>query len=285
LSEVLDLQRVDATTFIGHSEFPNVRKFGGEVAGQAALAATLTVAPTRHLHCAHSQFLRGGDPSAPVTYRVGTVRDGGSFTTRTVEAEQHGDVILHMTASFQEQEQGLRHQEPSLAAPAPESVPPALDQLAGDPDDVAWATRMMALADAELRFPGGPERAKVRNDGPRPPHQQLWMRVHRPPHDVRTRAAALVYLSDLLLLSTALLPHGLTIQEPALQSATLDHTVWIHEEVDLDDWILYDQRSDWAAHGRGLSHGRFFDRSGRLVATTCQQGLMRVRTPIEGVPR
>jgi acyl-CoA thioesterase-2 len=256
---------------------PLSRTYGGEVAGQAVLAAGSTVDPARHIHSAHMHFLLPGDPSVPVELEVDRVRDGGSFTTRRVEALQRGRVIFTMTASFQVPEVGLEHQVPTMTAPPPETVRPAEEMFADDPDNQLWFGWLSDAADIEARFPELPARAAASRGQTAPPQQRVWLRARQPiDHGVLARAAALAFVSDLLLLSAALGPHQLTFQDGRLQFATVNHTVWFHAPLAIDDWFLYDQRSPWAAGSRALCTGEIYDRSGRLCATVTQEGLLRL---------
>ena len=257
---------------------PFSRLYGGEVAGQAVMAAGSTVDPTRRIHSAHMHFLLPGDPAVPVEHEVDEVRDGGSFTTRRVEASQHGRVIFTMTASFQTVEKGLEHQVPQLTAPAPETLPSAAEMFADDPDNQMWFGWLSDAADIEARFPELPARAAASRGYAAPPQQRMWLRARQPiEHGDLAQAAALAFVSDLLLLSSALGPHQKTFHGGELQFATVDHTVWFHAPLAIDDWFLYDQHSSWAGGGRALCRGEMFDRSGRLCATTMQEGLLRVR--------
>jgi len=279
LHEILRLEQVGEHTFLGRSQPGTAtRTFGGEVAGQAVMAAGRTVPSDRLIHSAHAHFLLPGDSGSPVLYRVDLVRDGGSFTTRKVEAVQHGKVIFCLTASFHRPEEGFSHQVPALSAPAPEEVPPAEENPAWDDATRAWFRFLMSGKPVLMRFPEIPTWSIASRGEAAPPRQRAWLRSATPmPDDPLLHAGALTYISDLLMLSTALGPHGITILHPNLQFATIEHTVWFHQPTRADEWFMYDQESFWAGSARGLCRGWIFDRSGRLVATTMQEGLLRLR--------
>jgi acyl-CoA thioesterase II len=275
LAEILDLEQVELLVFRGRTrEGSETRVFGGEVAGQALIAAARTVAADRRVHSLHAYFLRPGDPSRPILYQVDPARDGRSFTTRRVVGIQHGEPIFVLSASFQVTEPGLSHQVPELTAAAPEELP---DPVTGteDPRARVWLEQLARTFPIELRFPDGLPRV---DRSARPPRQTVWMRSADPlPDDPALHACAATYCSDLMLLSTSLLPHGLMLGDPRLQIASLDHAVWFHAPFRADDWLCYEQEGPWAGGGRGLCRGSLFDRGGTLVATVMQEGLIRVR--------
>lgn len=253
------------------------RLFGGQVAGQAVLAASCTVPDDRHIHSAQMTFLLPGDSSQPVAYDVAHVRDGGSFTSRQVSALQGGRAIFAMLASFQRKETGLSHQVPQHSASV-EDAPPLTELFADRPGELAWAETLAEALDAEVRFIAPPARSYAALGRAGAPEQRVWMRSRQPfPRDERVQAAGLAYFSDMLLLAAAFGPHGRTMQDPDLQNATINHTVWFHHPLRVDDWFLYDQRSRWSGGSRALCQGEIFDQDGRLCATTMQEGLLRVR--------
>jgi acyl-CoA thioesterase-2 len=242
------------------------------------MAAGLTVPADRRIHSMHMNFLRPGDTSVPVDFEVTELLDGGSFTARRVEATQKGKVIFAGTASYQRREEGLEHQVPVVDVPDPADVPLPEEMFVDDPDNLRWVQWLSEGCQVDLRFPELPARAAAIQRRPQPPRQRVWLRV-RPAigDDSREQDATLAYVSDLLLLSVALGPHEMTLQGGRLQFATVDHTVWFHRPIDLNDWFLYQQESRWAASARALAHGEIFDRRGRLCATTMQEGLLRPR--------
>lgn len=254
------------------------RIFGGQVAAQAVLAASLTAPEDRHVHSAQMTFLLPGDSSQPVDYNVTRVRDGASFAARQVDATQAGRTIFTMLASFQRKETGLSHQVPQPSASV-EAAPTLEEMFADLPGEQVWAETMAEALDAELRFPTPPARSYAGLGRTTAPEQRAWMRSRRPfpPDDERLEAAGLAYFSDMLLLSAVLGPHGRTLQDPDLQNATINHTVWFHHPLRVDEWFLYDQRSRWSGGARALCHGEIFNQDGRLCATTMQEGLLRVR--------
>ncbi len=248
--------------------------YGGEVAAQALMAAASTVPEDRPVHSFHGYFVLGGNPSEPVEHHVGRTRDGGSFTTRRVRSEQSKGEIFVGMASFQRHEEpGIAHQLPHVRMRSPEdslSVP----QIMADSDDMtaAWLGYLTQTFPWELRFPAMPPRPGDVSDGPR----RTWFRAGTAiPDTPGAHAAALVHASDMFLLGAALQLHGVSFRDPGLFVTSLDHTVWFHEPVRADDWLLYDLRSSWAGGGRALCRGRFFNQDGRLVATVAQEGLVR----------
>ena len=271
LQQILDLEQIEDLVFRGRSRegVTETRVFGGEVAGQALVAAARTVEPARTVHSLHAYFLRPGDPSRPILYQVDPIRNGRSFTTRRVVGIQHGEAIFTLSASFQVHEDGLHHQLPVLDAPDPDDLPEAATTVPGREN---WYARFPI----ELRFPDGPPGVA----GDPAPRQLTWMRSsERLPDDPALHACAATYFSDLLLLSTALRPHQKVLGDPRLQMASLDHAVWFHAPFRADDWLCYQQEGPWAGAARALCRGYLFDRHGTLVATVMQEGLIRLREP------
>ena len=276
LLETLDLERLESRLFRGKS--PQVgwqRVFGGQVIGQALVAATRTVEAGRFAHSLHAYFVRPGDPSVPIIYDVENVRDGGSFATRRVVAIQHGKPIYFMTASFQDEEGGFEHQTPMPDVPQPESL----------------------IGEAELKerfMTEAPEHIRAYWQRPRPielrpvsldhyfsreklePRQNIWVRTTGPvPAERPLQAAVLAYLSDMTLLDTSLFAHGTSVLDRSLQVASLDHAMWFHRRPVVDDWLLYSQDSPSASGGRGMTRGAIFTRDGTLIASVAQEGLIR----------
>ncbi|MCW2866661.1 MAG: tesB 3 [Marmoricola sp.] len=278
ISDAVALEQLGPLRFRGgtHPGSPT-RTYGGEVAGQAVLAAGRTVDPSRGIHSAHMHFLLPGDTSVPVEFAVEATRDGGSFSARRVQAIQTGRVIFTMTASFQVPEDGLEHQVPELDVPGPGATPTPEEMFADDPENLRWVDWLTGSIGLEARFVELPARAAAARGLRVPPRQRVWLRADAPVGEARAdQAAALAYVSDILLLSSALGPHELTLQGGRLQFATVDHTIWFHAPIRVDDWFLYDQQSSWAGGGRALCRGEIFDPTGRLCATTMQEGLLRV---------
>ncbi|CAN5355628.1 acyl-CoA thioesterase II [soil metagenome] len=278
IADAIALEQLAPHRFRGGTHAgPATRTYGGEVAGQAVLAAGRTVDPARDIHSAHMHFLLPGDTSVPVEFDVEATRDGGSFSSRRVRAIQRDRVIFTMTASFQVPESGLEHQVPEVDVPDPSATPTPEEMFADDPENLRWVNWLTSSIGLEARFPELPARAAAARGLRVPPRQRVWLRAKTPVSDARAdQAAALAYVSDILLLSSALGPHELTLQGGRLQFATVDHTIWFHAPVRVDDWFLYDQQSRWAGGGRALCRGEIFDVTGRLCATTMQEGLLRV---------
>ncbi|GAB1646086.1 acyl-CoA thioesterase [Krasilnikovia sp. MM14-A1259] len=274
LLDVLDLKQTDAATFQGES--PQVgaqRVFGGQVAGQALVAAGRTVDSTRHVHSLHGYFVRAGDPTVPIDFHVESIRDGRSFSVRRCTAQQHGRTIFLMSASFQLTEEGLDHHGPAPDVPAPEDVPTMADWLARYPDRAgAFAASPQAVDVRYINSPGWVP------PGDRDPaiHQRVWMRIDGAlPDDPLIHACALTYASDLSLLDSVLSVHGEVWGPGGVIGASLDHALWLHRPFRADEWFLYDQTSPSAGGGRGLAVGRMFTRDGRHIASAVQEGLLR----------
>ncbi|MCA2212326.1 acyl-CoA thioesterase [Jidongwangia harbinensis] len=275
LLEVLDLKQVDAATFTGVS--PQVgaqRVFGGQVAGQALVAAGRTVDPDRHVHSLHGYFVRPGDPTVPIEFGVETIRDGRSFSVRRSTAQQHGRTIFFMSASFHVVEEGLDHHSPAPAdVPAPEDVPTMDDWLKPYPDRAAAFSSAPRAVD--VRYVGVP--GWVPPGDRTPNHQQrVWMRIDGTlPDDPLIHACALTYASDLSLLDSVLSTHGEVWGPGGVIGASLDHALWLHRPFRADEWFLYDCTSPSASGSRGLASGRMFTRDGRHIASAVQEGLLR----------
>jgi acyl-CoA thioesterase II len=281
LQQILDLEQIEDQVFRGRSRSgaETTRVFGGEVAGQALIAAARTVAPERTVHSLHAYFLRPGDSARPILYQVDPIRDGSSFTTRRVVGIQRGEAIFTLSASFQVTEPGMHHQVPTLTAADPDDLPTMSAFLERtDERAAAWYAELGRRFPLELRFPEEPPAlATVRGEA-RPPRQVVWVRSTEPlPDDPMLHACAATYVSDLMLLGTALLPHTLLFGRRGLQMASLDHAVWFHGPFRADEWLCYEQESPWAGGARALCRGSLFDRGGTLVATVMQEGLIRVR--------
>lgn len=259
LVALLGLEMIEENLFRGHSQdlgFPQL--FGGQVLGQALSAASQTVPPERRVHSLHGYFLRPGDAKRPVVYQVDTVRDGGSFTTRRVTAIQKGKPIFFCSASFHGEEAGHHHQRDM----------PELD----DPE------RLIADGAKVERFEGHPIEFLHLEDCHQPPRKRLWFRLAGDlPGDSALHRYLLAYSSDFNLLTTSLVPHGIKFGDPRLQIASLDHALWFHQDVTVNDWLLYDMDSPWAGGARGFARGNIYDRAGCLVASSAQEGLTRVR--------
>lgn len=280
LLSILDLETIEHNLFRGIS--PKVtwqRVFGGQVISQALVAAERTVGTERPVHSLHSYFMLPGDPSVPIIYEVDRLRDGMSFTTRRVTAIQHGRAIFSLEASFQVEEPGLDHQiEMPTGIPRPETLR-SQRELLGDPGiDVPDAIRRYWARERPLEIrPVQTEHYTSREK--LPPRQQAWLRLAGPvPDDRGVQAAILAYISDMTLLDTSTFAHGRSGFDPDLQMASLDHAMWFHRPHPLSGWLLYIQDSPSASGARGFSRGFLYSEEGLLIASTVQEGLMRLRS-------
>ncbi len=280
--ELLDLEPIEVNIFRGVSPDENrQRVFGGQVAGQALVAAARTVAADRTVHSLHAYFLRPGDPGAPIVYTVDRIRDGRSFTTRRVVAVQHGKPIFHLSASFQTYEDGLDHQEPMPASPDPATLPTGEERLRGyahiDPPVVEKFLEARAAVD--LRYVDEPPYGKFGE--PREPHSQVWFRTNGTlgglADEPLLHVVLATYVSDMTLLDSVLLAHGRGGWAVGdVVGASLDHAMWFHRPFRADEWLLYDQESPSAYGGRGLGQARIYTQDGRLAVTVIQEGVVRV---------
>jgi acyl-CoA thioesterase-2 len=260
--------------FTGTSQWePLGRVFGGQVMAQSLVAAQRTIGDERGVHSLHAYFLRPGDLSIPITFTVDRIHDGRSFATRRTQASQDGVPILSMIASFQTLDDGLDHQiDMPDDLPGPDDVPSDAELLSAVDHPVAraWADRPF-----DMRHVPSPVYFSI--DGARVAHQAVWMRATSPlPDDLDLHRAALLYASDYTLLETIYRRHGVPMITPGLKAASLDHAMWWHRPGRADEWMLYVQESPNATGGRGLALGRIYDRSGRLLASVAQEGMIRV---------
>lgn len=280
LIELLSLERLEDNLFRGQSRDIGTKYvFGGQVLGQALSAAQATVdgsSGERRAHSLHAYFLRAGNIEAPIVYEVDRTRDGGSFSVRRVTAIQHGRVIFFCAASFQAEEDGAEHQLSMPEVPRPEDIAPApavpAEVMGTLPPKVQrWLSRR-----GPFEFRHVYPRDEL-NPPKRPPFQQVWFRLSEPVGDSpELHRALLAYASDFQLLGTATYPHGISYYQPNVQMASLDHALWFHRPFRADDWLLYSIDSPSAGSSRGLARGQIFDRQGRLVASSAQEGLIRV---------
>ncbi|WP_084436863.1 acyl-CoA thioesterase [Aldersonia kunmingensis] len=279
LDRILHVEPIGDDVFEGRSYTDAGRIYGGTVVGQALVAAGRTVEPDRHVHSLHAQFLHPGSTADPVIYRTERARDGRSFTTRNVVAEQNGKTIFELSASFQRLEDGLSHQPEAPTATAPEELPDMLALLTDEHKAVnEWARNYERNIAIDFRFPG-PDQPRMAGGaaGPKDPHQLAWVRTSQQlSDDPIVHAAAWGYISDMFLLSAALRPHAISMQPDQMQVASLDHAVWFHAPFRADEWQLYEQDGMWTGGGRGLARGHLYTRDGRLIATVMQEGLLRV---------
>ena len=275
-------QPLEVNLFRGVSrDIGTERVFGGQVLAQALLAASLTV-EERLAHSLHAYFLRAGDPEAPIVYNVDRSRDGRSFSARRVVAIQHGHAIFTLSASFQVAEEGLEHQFPEPDVPGPDAVGKSVLLSAETLQHLPQ--KMQRWLDRFGPFEFRPVRGADPHDRiPQPPYKELWFKLHGElEDDPRLHRALLAYVSDFHLVGTATLPHGISWVQGNLMIASLDHAMWFHRDFRLDDWLLYSCDSPSTSGGRGLARGMIHDRQGRLVASTAQEGVIRLRQQADG---
>ena len=288
LLDVLSLEKIDTNLYRGSTpETKNKRVFGGQVFAQAMRAAQDTVDNDRMIHSQHAYFLRPGDPSAPILYEVDAIRDGGSFTTRRVVGSQRGKAIFNTEMSFQVMEAGLSHQSDMPNCIGPENL---------EDDSERWEKLAQSLEkkDQDSSASGRPSLRPIlmrsvdpidyMNPAPRSAQQLIWIKASGSleqtgiSEDLGLHRAILAYASDFSLMGTSLLPHAVSFLNPKLQPASLDHCIWFHDDFKVDEWLLYAMDSPRSSHARGLNRGSFFTRDGCLVASTIQEGLIRLRT-------
>ena len=277
LLAILDLETLEQNLFRGLS--PQVgwqRVFGGQVIGQALVAAYRTI-EDRAAHSLHAYFLRAGDPKVPIIYEVDRIRDGNSFSTRRVVAIQHGQAIFSMAASFHKHEEWLIHQAKMPDVPQPEALSSEAElkeHLVGrlpEPLKAYWQhERPIEIRPVDL--------SRYTSPGKRTASQQVWIKATGELGDsLACNQCVLAYASDFTLLDTALIAHGRFVFDPTLMLASLDHAIWFHRPFRIDDWLLYSQDSPSSAGARAFCRGTLFTRSGELVASTAQEGLLRER--------
>ena len=265
--------------FVGRKKRGGVgRMFGGQVIAQGLAAAELTVDPERPAHSLHAYFLRGGSEEHETEYKVERDFDGGSFSNRRVVASQQGRPILSLTASFQKHEQGLHHLNAAMPdVPPPEELEPEVDVRRRFAEKARPEARHHFLSPRPIEMRAIEGRHWM-NSEPAPPQSHSWLRAVAPlPDDPRVHRAMLAFASDMTLLGTAILPHGLSWARGEVQSASLDHAIWFHEPFRADEWLLYATDSPWSGAGRGFNRGRVFTRDGRLIASVAQEGMIRKR--------
>ena len=276
LIDLLDLEQIEVNIFRGRSPEERVQRvFGGQVAGQALVAAGRTVPPDRPVHSLQAYFIRPGDPAVPIVYLVDRVRDGRSFTTRRVSAVQHGETIFTLSASFHHPEPGPEHADPMPDVPPPETVERNSERLA----------RLLGQAPPQIRESPidlrsiGPMSAEAAGDPSlRTTRNLIWLRVDGDlPDDPLLHVCLMTYASDLTLLDSVLLGHGLSWLDGRTSGASLDHAMWFHRPFRADRWLLYAQESPVASGARALARGQVFTAGGELVVSVMQEGLIRSR--------
>ena len=277
LLSILDLETLEKNLFRGRSPQDGwQRVFGGQVIGQALVAASRTVADDKAAHSLHCYFMRPGDPNTPIIYEVDTLRDGRSFVTRRVLAVQHGKAIFAMSASFHKKEKGLSHQMAMPDVPSPEELPTESDlikaYMAKAPDNIKAYFRTERPIELRPVYMDHYTTNKKLD-----PIQHVWVRTtSKLPDDPAIHKCALAYASDMTLLDTSLFAHGRSVFHEDVSAASLDHAMWFHSDFRADEWLLYSQNSPWAGGARGINQGYLFRRDGTLVATAIQEGLIRI---------
>ena len=276
LLDLLDLEQIEVNIFRGRSPDERVQRvFGGQVAGQALVAAGRTVPADRPVHSLHAYFIRPGDPAVPIVYTVDRVRDGRSFTTRRVSAIQHGKVIFTLSASFHRPEPGPQHAVRMPEVPPPDQIPSVterLEKVFGPLSDNFFRSRPI-----DLRFVGPLTFEAERDPALRTTESLVWLRVEGDlPDDPMLHVCLMTYVSDITLLDSVLLTHGLSWADGRTTGASLDHAMWFHRPFRADRWLLYAQETPFTGGARGLARGEVFTQDGQLVVSVVQEGLVRV---------
>lgn len=280
LLDLLDLEPLEVNIYRGRNrDLGASRVYGGQVFAQALVAARRTVDTEREAHSAHGYFILPGDLKAPIVYFVDRLRDGSSFTTRRVTAIQHGQAIFNMSASFHIEEPGVAHQPTMPDVPGPEGLQSELEAIREVAERIPEQHRAAIVQERPIDFrPVLP--LDFFSPEPRDPVRHVWFKaLGTLPDHVLMHQAVLTYASDYGLLTTALQPHGIAFRAPGLQLASLDHSVWMHRAFRADEWLLYSVDSPIATGARAFVRGQIFSRSGELVASVTQEGLVRMRAP------
>lgn len=278
LLQLLDLEAIEHDIYRGASrDIGSGRIFGGQVLAQSLVAARRTVEEDRSVHSVHGYFILPGDLAIPVVYFVDRLRDGRSFGTRRVTAIQHGRAIFNMSASFHHVEEGPEHQIEMPRVDAPEGLRRELDLIRERAEDIPEPLRSVVTQDRPLDIrpldPSDPFAPVARE-----PRRRFWIRaIGEVGDETIHHQAVLAYASDYGLLGAALRAHGLSVRQPDVMVASLDHAIWFHRPFRVDEWLLYDMDSPVAAGARAFTRGAFYTRDGRLVASVAQEGVVRVR--------
>ena len=281
LVKLLDVKDAGEDHFTGRRKRGGVgRVFGGQVIAQALAAAERTVDDSRLAHSLHSYFLRAGSEEHEIDFAVSRDFDGGSFSNRRVVASQQGRPIFNFKASFQKLEEGLSHQDcPMPEVVGPDELPPEAELRRAFAERADPSQRHLFLQPRPIELRAVEGRHWI-NEGPAPPISHSWFRAVAPlPDDPRIHRAVLAYASDMQLLGTSILPHGLSWSRGEVVCASLDHTIWFHDDFRADEWLLYATDSPWSGRGRGFNRGRIFTQDGRLVASVAQEGMVRRAKP------
>ncbi|SDU26888.1 acyl-CoA thioesterase-2 [Pseudomonas pohangensis] len=278
LVSLLNMEAIEEDLFRGASQDLGFRQlFGGQVLGQSLSAASQTVGGGRLVHSLHGYFLRPGDAGLPIVYQVERVRDGGSFSTRRVTAIQKGKTIFTCAASFQGVEEGFQHQLQMPDVQGPDSLKSETELARMVADKLPERMRERAVSDKPIDI-----RPVSRNNpfDPKPaePVKHVWFRADGElPDNPALHQYLLAYASDFGLLTTSMLPHGVSVWQKFMQVASLDHAIWFHQPLRMDEWLLYSMDSPWAGNARGFSRASIFNQAGELVASVAQEGLIRLR--------
>ncbi len=277
---LLDLEQIEQDIFRGDSPAGERRQrvFGGQVAGQALVAAGRTVPADRPVHSLHAYFIRPGDPTVPLVYIVERVRDGRSFTTRRVSTVQHGKTIFTLSASFHRDEPGLEHADAMPVVPGPDNVEPTADRVrrlrGPSAEEYSWRNPIDIRYVGPLTAEAALDRSLISS------RNVVWLRADGDlPDDPLLHVCLMTYASDMTLLDTVLLAHGVSWSDGLISGASLDHAMWFHRPFRADQWLLYVQDSPIASGGRGLARGEVYTRQGELVVSVVQEGLLRPRNP------
>jgi len=278
LVTLLDVEELDVDLYRGpQNPGGKGRVFGGQVIAQALMSAVASVDPERVAHSLHAYFMRPGDEDFPIIYRVERDYDGGSFSNRRVIAMQRGKPILNMTASFHRKEKGLEHQVEMPDVPAPETLPTEAEHIRKYEDKLDPRLFKFLTRDRPIEIRPVEPWSHIDPDV-REPARNIWFKASGDIGENQLmHRAVLAFASDMALLSTCMQPHGVSWLTRAMQSASLDHAVWFHDDVRMDDWLLYTTDSPWSGGARGFNRGQLFTRDGKLVASTAQEGLIRLR--------
>jgi len=278
LTTLLNVEEIDTDLYRGPRQPGGVgRVFGGQVIAQALQAAQRSIGDEKAAHSLHAYFMRPGDEDHPIIYRVVRDFEGRSFANRRVIAMQKGQPILNMTASFQLPSEGLHHQEAMPDVPPPEALRSERALRDEIQDQVPEKFRRFFLRARPIEIRPVSPRNWFQPE-PSEPVQHSWFRVVAPlPDDPALHRAMLTYATDMTLLGTCMLPHGVSWMTGKVQTASLDHAVWLHEPFRFDEWLLYTTDSPWSGHSRGFNRGRIYAQDGRLVASVAQEGLIRVK--------
>jgi acyl-CoA thioesterase II len=278
LADLLTVEELDRDLYRGACQREGRgRVFGGQVIAQALMAAARSADAERAPHSLHAYFMRPGDEAIPIIYRVNRDHDGGSFSTRRIVAFQKGEPILNMAASFQKLEQGLQHQFDMPEVPGPEALPSEFEERLKVVDQVPERLREFFVRPRPFEIRHASSWAPL-DSQPQEPVQRVWFKAAAPvAGGPEMHRAMLAWASDMYLLGTSMRPHGLNWLHEDVQTASLDHALWFHDEVRVDEWLLYATDAPWSGRSRGFNRGQIFARDGRLVASVAQEGLVRKR--------